>query len=335
MAGRHSLKWGGIWSRRGSGRFNVENAIVRYSTEADLLANIPNTVTTSFGTPPFIGRDYQIGLFAQDDWRVSRRLVVNLGLRYDYFSNYVAYGKDQNNPFLSAGLFNPDGILDSRFRIGPVRPIDNPIEPDRLNLGPRIGFAYNPDREGRTVVRGGYSVMFSQVPIAWFLLSVGRSEVIPFRTVFSRAEVAQLGLKFPTYNEDVFPILQRLGQVRIESTFDPHLQNPYAHNFYLGVQRTLTSSMMFETALVSTRGVKFTMRRDANLPDRITGERPNPAVGGFRYLDNSQQTFHYSSQSSLRKQFTRGLLFAIHYTFGKTLAYSGGDNATDAEGEAT
>ncbi|MGH9657588.1 MAG: hypothetical protein ACRD96_03530, partial [Bryobacteraceae bacterium] len=176
---------------------------------------------------------------------------------------------------------------------------------------------------------------FSQVPIAWFLLSVGRSEVIPFRTVFSRTEAAQLGLKFPTYNEDVFPILRRLGQVRIESTFNPHLQNPYAHNFYLGVQRTLTSSMMFETAVVSTRGVKFTMRRDANLPDRVTGERPNPAVGGFRYLDNSQQTFHYSFQSSLRKQFSRGLLFAIHYTFGKTLAYSGGDNATDAEGEAT
>lgn len=335
VAGRHSLKFGGIWSYRGSGRFNVEGAIVRYSTPEDLLNNVPNTVQTSFGTPAFVGRDYQLGFFAQDDWRVNSKLVINLGLRYDYFSNYVARGEDQNDPFLSAGLFNPDGLLDSSFNIGPIRDPENPIDADKMNLGPRIGFSYNPDGDGRTTIRGGYSVMFKQVPIAHFLLSVGRSPILPFRTVWSRSESEQLGFAFPIYNEDVLPVLQDLGQVRIEQIFNPKLDNPYAQNFYLGIQQALGSQMVFETALVSTRGVKFTMEREANQVDRFTGERPNPDVGGFTYLDNSQQTFHWSWQNSLRKRFDNGFLFNLHYTYGKTLAYAGGDTATDAEGEMT
>lgn len=335
IKGRHSLKFGGIWSYRGSGRFNVEGAIVRYSNAGDLLANIPNNTTTSFGTPKFVGRDYQLGFFAQDDWRISPKLVINLGLRYDYFSNYVAEGEDQNDPFLSAGLFNPDGILDGSFNLGPIRDPNNAIEADKMNLGPRIGFSYTPDGEGRTTVRGGYSVMFKQVPIAHYLLSVGRSPIIPFRTVWSRKESADLGFKFPIYNEDVLPVLQDLGQVRIEQIFNPQLNNPYAQNFYLGIQRALGSDLVYETSLVSSRGVKFTMEREANQIDRLTGIRPNPEVGGFTYLDNSQQTFHWSWQNSLRKRFSKDLLFNLHYTFGKTLAYAGGDTATDAEGELT
>ncbi len=335
VAGRHSLKVGGIWSYRGSGRFNVEGAVVRYSNADDLLNNVPNTVQTTFGTPKFIGRDYQLGFFAQDDWRVTSRLVVNIGLRYDFFSNYVAEGEDQNDPFLSAGLFNPDGLLDSSFHIGAVRDPSNPIDADKMNLGPRIGFSFNPDGDGRTTIRGGYSVMFKQVPIAHYLLSVGRSPILPFRTVWSRAEAESLGFKFPIYNEDVLPVLQDLGQVRIEQMFNPQLDNPYAQNIYLGIQRAIGGSLVYETALIATRGVKFTMEREANQVDRFTGERPNPDIGGFTYLDNSQQTFYWGWQNSLRKRFSQGLLFNLHYTYGKALAYAGGDTATGAEGELT
>jgi hypothetical protein len=333
IAGRHTLKFGGMASIRGSGRFNVNNAAVRYATVQDMLANRPNQVTTTFGTPSFVGRDYSIGFFAQDDWRMSSKLVLNLGLRYDYFSNYSAKGKDQNDPYLAAGFYNPDGVLDDQFRIGPVRDPNNPIDPDPVNFGPRFGFSYNPDGKGRTTIRGGYGIMFKQVPIAYFLLSVGRSPIFPFRTIWSQAEAQRYGMAFPVYNEDVFPILQKLGQVRIENVFNPQLNNPYGQNLYLGVQRTIGSGMVFETALVSTKGIKFIMEREANQVDRLTGERPSPDVGGFTYVDNSQRTFHWSSQSSLRKRFSRGLLFNLHYTFGKTLAHAGGDTATADDGE--
>jgi hypothetical protein len=72
--------------------------------------------------------------------------------------------------------------------------------------------------------------------------------------------------------------------------------------------------------------VKFPLHRRFNLPDRITGERPNPQLipGGF-FVDNSESTVYHSLQTSLRKRFTRGLSFDAHYTYGKALAFSGGD----------
>ncbi|HEX4947649.1 MAG TPA: TonB-dependent receptor [Blastocatellia bacterium] len=332
VSGKHTLKFGGSWYLRGSGRFNVESPVLTYLTLDDLLNNIPNQTQFSFGTPKFIGRDYQFALFAQDDWRVTRNLVINLGLRYDYFSNYTAKGEDQNALLRSAALFNPDG-LDANFRIGPLRPTDNPLDADKVNFGPRIGFAWDPTGSGRTSIRGGYSLIYMQVPIAHYLLTVGRSPILPFRVIFSRAESAQLGLKFPYYNEDVIPILQKQNITRYTQVFDPNMQNPYAHNYYFGVQQELTKTLMVESAFVMTRGVRFTLRREANQPNRVTGIRPNPPLAGFNYLDDSQRTKHISWQNSVRFRLTDGLNFAAHYTWGSTYAHSGGDAASDAEGE--
>jgi hypothetical protein len=83
---------------------------------------------------------------------------------------------------------------------------------------------------------------------------------------------------------------------------------------------------MLEVGYVGVRGVKFPLHRRFNLPDRITGERPNPQLipGGF-FVDNSESSVYHSLQTSLRKRFARGLSFDAHYTYGKALSFSGGD----------
>ena len=331
ITGKHSLKFGGIYSYRGSGRFNVEAARLEYRKAEDLLANnATKRVQVTWGAPDFGARLYDIGFFVQDDWRVTQRLVLNLGLRYDYFSNYVA--KPRTN--VPAGLFTLDGLLDDQFNFGPVRDSSRPNEPDGINFGPRFGFAYDLKGDGNTVVRGGFSTMFTPVPVSQYILAVGRSPIVPFRARFSAKEAQQLGLQFPLYNEDVVPIVEASGQVRISDTTDPNVDAPYAFNMYLGVQRALTPSLMLETAWVGTRGVKFIIEREANRPDRVTGDRPNQDLSGLAYYDNSEQTFYSGWQTSLRKRFSRGLLFNLHYTWSKVLAYAGGDNSIDL-GETT
>jgi hypothetical protein len=78
---------------------------------------------------------------------------------------------------------------------------------------------------------------------------------------------------------------------------------------------------------VGVRGVKFLLHRRVNLPDRLTGERPNPSVifGGPYYVDQSQNTTYNAWQSSLRKRFSQKLSFDAHYTWGKGLGVTGGD----------
>jgi len=96
-------------------------------------------------------------------------------------------------------------------------------------------------------------------------------------------------------------------------------------NFTMTIERALTDTLGLETAFVGTRGVKFINGRDYNLPDRVTGRVPNPAILSDRYYDNSDSTHYYAWQSTLRRRFSRGLVANLHYTWSKAIAYSRGD----------
>src|SRR5262245_31227836 len=112
-----------------------------------------------------------------------------------------------------------------------LRDVDKPFEPDPVNIAPRFGFAYNPDGRGSTVIRGGFGMMFSPLIWATFNNAVGNTTTIPFRRSFSRAEAAQLGLRYPVYNEDMATLVDRLGRISIADLFEPdYLHAPYTMN---------------------------------------------------------------------------------------------------------
>jgi len=106
---------------------------------------------------------------------------------------------------------------------------------------------------------------------------------------------------------------------------DPNVKAPYSMNFSLTVERALSSSLALETAFVGTRGVKLIGVRSYNLPDRVTGLRPNPSLSSDNYYDNSDSSHYYAWQTSLRKRYSNGLIANLHYTWGKALAYNRGD----------
>ena len=91
--------------------------------------------------------------------------------------------------------------------------------------------------------------------------------------------------------------------------------------------------MVFQTAVVGTRGVKFPMFRPVNAVDRITGLRPNPNLGQPNYVDNSQTVTYYGWQNSLRKRFSRSFSFDVNYTWSKALSNGGGDTGAYYDGE--
>jgi hypothetical protein len=279
---------------------------------------------------------YQIGSFAQTDWRVRNDLTLNLGIRYDFFSHLVPEASS-NAPL--TGIYNPDGLLDAQFNVGPIRPRDNPYESDKwVNLGPRIGFAYNVAGKSKTVVRGGFGVLFSGQVAGAMWAHVQPTPSAPFRFNFIRADTTRLGIKWPTYNDDLIKIIESetaaRGWINTFSVVNPHLQNPYTMQYTFGVQREISSNLALETALVGTRGVKFLMQRWLNEPDRLTGLRPNPRLNVNYYVDESQQTSYVSWQTSLRKRFSHGLSGSIHYTWGKSLSTAGGDIGAYYQGDA-
>ncbi len=324
--GKHALKFGGKYGFNGGFRSNPENPSFAFQSKPDFLANIPSSVVPTFGSPPYKSRMHELGLFLQDDWRATSKLVFNLGLRYDFYSKNIS----EPTTNIAVGFYNPAPPTDwSKFNFGPVRDPKDPYNDDPVNFGPRLGFAYDVDGKSKTVVRGGFGILFSpQMP--GVVRQAVANPIVPFRVSWSLAEARDLGLTYPRYTEDLRTVVEnqvaRTGTRFPFSAMNPGLENPYAMHYQFNIQRSLTSSLMLETGYVGSHGVKFLLHRRVNLPDRLTGVRPNPGLvfGGY-YVDNSQTTSYNAWQTSLRKRFSHGLSFDAHYTFSKSLGISGGD----------
>ncbi len=334
--GKHGFKVGLSYRSDCCQKTNPEAPLISYTSRADLIANIPTEVAPVFGNGDFRGVQKSIGVFVQDDWRIRRNLTLNIGLRYDSFGNFVPKGKDNAK---ETGLYNPDGLLDPvTFAVGKLRDRNNPVNADRwANLGPRVGFSYDPKSNGKMAIRGGFGILFSSQVTGALQAAVQPGPVTPFRIRFSRADSQRLGLKWGSYTDDIAAALEKdtlaRGLTNVFSIYNPNLQNPYSMHFNLGFQRAISSTLAIETAFVGTRGVKFLMHRWANQPDRVTGIRPNPLLNVNYYVDNTQQSVYTSWQSTLRKRFSHGLTGSVNYTWAKGLSTAGGDIGAYYQGD--
>ena len=329
VMGPHNIKVGFRWTRQGGGRLNPQNPEFRYQTRADLLANIPNAVIPSFGAPPYNSHLDEYGGFVQDDWRVNKRLVLNLGLRYDSYSVIQVRAKS-DLPVQIVNVNRASTFTLQKTDFGTIRPPDKPYEPDRVNFGPRAGFAWTVDATGHTVLRGGVGVLFSPHLPATVWQSAAHPQV-PFRVNWSRTEALNRNLKWPMYTEDLRAALLKDtgGAPSFFGVFDTHLPNPYTIQTVISMQRELGPTLMAEVGYVRTDGRDFPLHRP--LPqafDRQTGARPQGwnlgSPGGF-YVDSGQTMDYNGLQASVRKRLSSDFQFDFHYTLSKGTSTQGGD----------
>lgn len=333
IRGQHSWKFGGILNLRSGGKTTIDPEGLAFQTLADVQNNTPSSVSYAPGINPYRFRAHDFGFFAQDDWRVNQRLVLNLGLRYDRFDHITVTPFHDN---LGACICNQGPLLDAnKMTWGPVLEPKNPFPSDNLSLGPRFGFAYKANNKGDFVIRGGFGIGFQGFDEQTFTTNIAVSPSVPSSRVWTRAEAVTLGLKFPVYRDDLTKLIlsQAAGTATIGTRFDTNFHPPYAMNFTLGLQHALWSGSVLEAAYVGTRGVKFTLDRPFNTPDRITAIRPNPNDINGTYIDGSQQTDYNSLQVSLKQRLLHGILYGFNYTWGKGLGYTGGDVGQSFSGD--
>ncbi len=316
VAGRHALKFGGAYNGKAPGRFDEEVPIVRYGNVADFLANRPNRVQITFGTPDYHARIWDVGVFLQDDFRVRPNLMLNLGLRYEYFSVL----KERDGLF-----FNPDGPLGAVSKPPRFRPSDAPYEADRNNFLPRVGLVWGLDRSGKTVVRTGFGVTLAQPDLRNFASQMLISPEIPFRFRFTGSDITNLGLKYPVSNQQMLDIMRTRDVPRGYGVYEPRNRNPYAMHWIFDIQRQLSGTLAFQTGYVGNKGLKIIMPTLNNFPDRLTGRRPFPEALEGQYNVGADFSWYHAWQSSLRKQFSSGLQFNLNYTWGKAMAIGTGD----------
>ena len=324
---RHLVKTGFRWIRDTGNKLTTQNPQFQYQTLADALANIPQSINATFGTPRYQSHLMELGAFIQDDWRLGSNLVLNLGLRYDYYHPIDVY-PTTSVPAEAVNLAPPTDLRKLDF--GPPLDPKRPYEPAH-NIGPRAGFAWTLDDE-KTVIRGGLGYLYSPHLFATVRQITGDPNAA-FRTLWNRTEVAARQLKWPIYNDDLRSVViaENAGRKSIFSVIDPNIQAPYTIQSMLSLQRAIGRSMSLEVGYIRTNGNDFPLQLQfAKAIDRVTGARPNPALGApGGYYVNSAQTMRYNGlQTAFSKRFSNRYSFELNHTVGKGVATQGGDIAS-------
>jgi hypothetical protein len=324
LMGAHTVKFGFRWAREIGYKSNPQSNRFTFPNLDDLLANKPSDFLLAMGNPPHRAWVDQFGGFIQDDWRVSDRFVLNLGLRYDYYPGFGYKSLDPDDPAEVNNLNNPTDIRKMDF--GAPRPLDKPIADDKVNFAPRAGFAWTVDRAGATVVRGGVGVFTTGHLMALFQNAVARP-FTPVRQGWNRTELEARGIGWPTYPEDANAIAIRDsgGRKNLYYMFQTDMKSPETVQATFDVQRQIGRLASVSAGYVHTSGKNLPVLLNFALAyDRVTGARPNPAITPGGWYITSGQTMKYNAfEGSARLNKFHGVDLATHYTLSKGWSQQG------------
>jgi hypothetical protein len=310
---------------------------------SDLLAGFVDAY--SHGTPyGMVGtRTWENGFFAQDDFRVTRRLTLNLGLRYDILTWPVEVNNRQANFDLVTGA-----IIVAGSNGAPRQLIPN----DYHNFGPRAGFAYQLTSDGKTVLRGGYGLFY-------FIDRGGISNQLAQNPPFSGQQsvtYAQgyritLSGALPACNPNPncpaadliatnatgplpsgsFTNLNLSAPTGVSVTaLLPSDLTPMVSEWNLQLQRQIGTNQSVSIAYVGTHGAHLMRNYNANQTLFVTGAQLYPQLGGIAVQDTKGKSDYDALQLQYERRLTRGLQVTGAFTWSKTLDDSCGDLDTCA-----
>jgi hypothetical protein len=322
--GKHALKFGTdlhrfqsngtiVGNGRGSYTFSAQSSAptTGYAI-ADLLLGIPTSTARSPYSPRIYDRTGIYGFYAQDDWKLTSKLTLNLGLRYEY--NLPTFEK-----YNALSNFNPStGNIDIAGKGGVMRGLWNANYND---FEPRIGFAYSPFNNSKTVIRGGYG-LFYNAPALNAVNSGPQQNNAPFVS----AQTFNSSLALPITLLDPYPAAAAGAGSLTLSGFNRHQPDAQIQQWSFNVQHELTHSMVLEVNYQGSKGTHLPLYYNINQPPPGAGTvaqkqalRPYPQYGNINFLDAVGNSSYNGLLTKLQQRYSNGLSFLLSYTAGKSI----------------
>jgi hypothetical protein len=335
--GSHSLKTGVTLSRLKPSPFFAVTPRGSFSylgtytgnAMADFLLGLPTTAAVGVGDPLVNGRAWRLGAYVQDDWRVTSRLTMNLGLRYelltpptdttnrisnlDLSNGNIIIPCDSGKPSPKADLTKfPAFTFVCNDKVGLGKGL---TKADTNNWAPRLGFAYSA-ANNQTVVRGGYGIFYSYPPMA---VRIGTpSFSIPF---FSQI-TATNSLTAPVSTATVLTtpaVAAFAGQ-----PFSTDYRAGRMQEWSLGVQRQLAKTSVVEINYLGSHGDDLYSQELPNQavpgPGSVNSRKPFPLLAANLIWSGPIGRSNYNAmQLRFEQRPWHGLSLVSHYTFSKAL----------------
>jgi hypothetical protein len=347
VKGNHTLNFGANYERTAiGGIFTFANPVrIRLftppstDTEADFLGAFVRDISMGVGSPNLPFNDTgdttnnRIQVYAGDAWKISPRFTFNYGLAYRWDSNL--WNHDLPRPAVIAGLFD-GGIA--------------PSGRDNNNFAPRVGFAWDVNGSGKTVIRGGFGIyydntidnlrLFERADLGpagaqQFLIGAGLTSPVlaPLggdgRFNDGQVTLAQMLALYPSIRADLESRISNCPlPTAIECTgnisgpiFSTNFQVPYSLQYSIGVQHELPYNLLAQVDFSYRKGLHEVLVYDANQASSISGPRLATFAGLVPYADSSGFSTYAGLLARVDRRFRNGFQFTASYALSRFEAF--------------
>jgi hypothetical protein len=318
--GNHLIKFGGDLRFAQQNAFrDVESrgrllfspfAQISFNAIADLLLGFPLLTSVARVDNPQHLRTQSYNFFVNDSFRITPRLTLTAGLRYE-FNTPPVDAADRANVY--------DVATRSLVRVGTNGIPRGGFNPDKNNFAPRVGFAWTLGKDERTVVRAGYGVYYDQSPLA-------PGEALYFNSPYFDNNIFFSLPGLPLTISDPFPAFFPFPLPDSALAIQRDLRTAYMQHWNLNVQRQFGANNVLEVAYVGSKGTKLLTARDINQPQPSVlppglpfVPRPDPRFDDIDLLESRANSSYQSLQARFERRLSRGLATLVSYTWAKSI----------------
>jgi hypothetical protein len=311
----HTFKFGGEYRKIDSQFSFFGSTEITYNGINEFIDNRPTQVAVALDSPEFHPQQYYAIGFAQDTWRATRRLTLELGVRYDFYS--VVKERDSRA--------RPYFIEENAFASDP----DNFYDADKNNIAPRLSMVYQ--LTGRTALRAGYGHFYGPGQF--------EDRIQPIENYIERRRIQTTDLATNVLAYPVDPAVYRnLLSVRGYTHKRP---DEYNVQYGASVSQELPGAFNLTVGYTGSRGKDMFLRGVANVFDNTTRVRPNPPAGQVDFktsgcvdgitltgqaITGCGRASYDAMQVSLTRRFQTGFTGGFQYQFSKNKGTTQGSN---------